>query len=253
VVACIAVAIGWTVEAARTQTIAIQALKLLGCDYDLDESDESPTMVERVRALLSDEHPKNVTIVFCGCRLQFTDADLIHVERLPRLEVLNLGGTSVSDAGLVRLRGLTRLRYLTLDSTNVTDSGVEQLQKSLPNCKILYSPQQAVTALHYRWFRFSLRAIFVTMALACALLGWTCYQVKWIRERRVAARAATLAGETVSAPFPLWIFGEKGRTAMLVQVDAPEEADRYRRLFPETEFFQFYMSRPELVPRDPDQ
>jgi len=38
---------------------------------------------------------------------------------------------------LVHLKGLTQLQYLGLQQTKVTAAGVADLQKSLPNCKII--------------------------------------------------------------------------------------------------------------------
>ena len=66
-----------------------------------------------------------------------SDAGLPQLNGLPRLQTLNLTGTQVTDAGLARLNGLTKLQMLELHATNVTDAGVEDLQKALPNCKII--------------------------------------------------------------------------------------------------------------------
>ena len=49
---------------------------------------------------------------------------------------LSLIGTKITDAGLLRLKRLTKLQRLVLDFTKVTDAGVADLQKALPNCKI---------------------------------------------------------------------------------------------------------------------
>lgn len=49
---------------------------------------------------------------------------------------LSLIGTKITDAGLLRLERLTKLQRLVLDFTKVTDAGVADLQKALPNCKI---------------------------------------------------------------------------------------------------------------------
>jgi hypothetical protein len=66
-----------------------------------------------------------------------SDSGLAHVSGLPRLQTLNLIGTHVTDAGLAPLYRLTKLQMLELHGTNVTDAGVDELQKSLPNCKII--------------------------------------------------------------------------------------------------------------------
>lgn len=49
---------------------------------------------------------------------------------------LNLIGTKITDAGLLRLKKLTKLQRLVLDFTKVTDAGVADLQKALPDCEI---------------------------------------------------------------------------------------------------------------------
>jgi hypothetical protein len=53
-----------------------------------------------------------------------------------RLQYLDLYGTKVTDAGLVHLAGLSRLDSLNLYCTHVTEKGVENLQRALPSCKI---------------------------------------------------------------------------------------------------------------------
>jgi hypothetical protein len=51
-----------------------------------------------------------------------------------------LDNTRVTNAGLVQLKGLSKLTWLNLNNTQVTDAGVRELQESLPNCKINFSP-----------------------------------------------------------------------------------------------------------------
>jgi hypothetical protein len=92
---------------------------------------------------------------------QVTDASLKGLGRLERLHTLYLGGSRVTDAGLrelaglkelqrlsvsqqvtdkglKELAGLKRLQTLHLDqTTQVTDAGVQELQRALPNCKII--------------------------------------------------------------------------------------------------------------------
>jgi hypothetical protein len=66
-----------------------------------------------------------------------TDAGLEHLRGLTELQTLGLNNTQVSDAGLVHLRGLTQPSWLDLSSTQVTGAGVAELQKALPNCKLI--------------------------------------------------------------------------------------------------------------------
>jgi hypothetical protein len=66
-----------------------------------------------------------------------TDAGLKSLAKLTNLESLELGQTAVGDAGLQELKGLTKLGTLRLKFTKVTDAGVADLQKALPEVKIM--------------------------------------------------------------------------------------------------------------------
>lgn len=61
-----------------------------------------------------------------------TDAGLIHLKGLTELRRLNLSGTQVTGTGLVHLRMLRKLEELNLSSTQVTNEGLARLLKSLP-------------------------------------------------------------------------------------------------------------------------
>ena len=74
-------------------------------------------------------------------KAQVTDAGLVHLKEMTKLEELWLIGTQVTDAGLVHLKGLTQLKRLRLDDTPVTDAGVAELQKALPKCAIAHRTQ----------------------------------------------------------------------------------------------------------------
>lgn len=56
-----------------------------------------------------------------------TDAGLMHLEGLSRLQELDLSATDVTDLGLGHLRGLTGLRDLNLSNTDVSDAGLVHL------------------------------------------------------------------------------------------------------------------------------
>ncbi len=67
-----------------------------------------------------------------------TDEELAQLQRCTHLRVLDLEGFAcVTDAGLVHLTVLTRLEEVNLRNTRVTDEGVKRLQQALPNCKII--------------------------------------------------------------------------------------------------------------------
>ena len=53
------------------------------------------------------------------------------------LTVLGLSSTGVTDTGLKELASLHHLEHLTVTLTKVTPEGVDQLQKTLPKCKIV--------------------------------------------------------------------------------------------------------------------
>ena len=59
-------------------------------------------------------------------------------EKKPGKPVISvyLTATKVTDAGLVHLKGLSKLQMLSLSYTKVTDAGVKKLQAALPKCKI---------------------------------------------------------------------------------------------------------------------
>ena len=68
--------------------------------------------------------------------MQVTDAGLVHLRGLTRLQILTLNKTQLTDAGLQHLSGLTNLLRLDLTGTQVTDAGVAELQKALPEVQI---------------------------------------------------------------------------------------------------------------------
>ena len=81
-----------------------------------------------------DEQGKVIKVSLYGT--QVTDADIVHVKDMTKLQTLDVGQTPTTDAGLVYLKGLTNLYSLNLRYTQVTDAGIAELQKALPNCKI---------------------------------------------------------------------------------------------------------------------
>lgn len=68
-----------------------------------------------------------------------TDAGLAHLTRLDTLDALILQGSPITDEGLKHLTGLKQLRTLDLQRTKVTAAGVAELQKTLPECSIIWN------------------------------------------------------------------------------------------------------------------
>ena len=65
-----------------------------------------------------------------------TDAELIHLNKLPKLPTLKLNYIEITDARLVHLKGLTNLKSLNVQGTQVTRAGVAELKQALPKCRI---------------------------------------------------------------------------------------------------------------------
>ena len=91
-----------------------------------------------------------------------------------------------------------------------------------------------------RWFRFSLRTLFVLVTVVCVWLG---YQLNWIRQRRdVLGSGEVLVFDEVDResrpPSLLWLFGEHGYSMMACSHNVTDE-EAIKRLFPESEIYFF--------------
>jgi hypothetical protein len=67
-----------------------------------------------------------------------TDYGLVHLKGLANLQDLALSGTQITDQGLVNLKGLRNLRRLLLTQTSVTPEGIRELQRVLPQVRIVH-------------------------------------------------------------------------------------------------------------------
>jgi hypothetical protein len=65
-----------------------------------------------------------------------TGGDGGHNQDSSGLERLNLGKTEITDAGLVHLKGLTKLEGLYLRGTKTTPAGIMSFKEALPVCRI---------------------------------------------------------------------------------------------------------------------
>lgn len=112
----------------------LRKLNLAHVDTKYDAAIDKEDGVVRLRALGDSPGTKHGVNDITDLE-QITDAGLIHLQDLTKLEELDLTGTVVTDAGLDSLKALTNLRELGL-GIRVTYEGVEKLQRALPNCKI---------------------------------------------------------------------------------------------------------------------
>jgi hypothetical protein len=160
--------LGWIVRQAHIQRDAVAAIQKIDgtvrYDWERKAGRSVPNgkpwgprwLVDRIGI----DYFGHVTQVRLVATHQLSDAELIHISRLNRLEELDLHRspvtdvrlahfegladlqslilfhTAISDAGLVHLRGLGRLRNLSIENTKVTDAGVQQLRKALPELTV---------------------------------------------------------------------------------------------------------------------
>ena len=82
------------------------------------------------------KYQSNLQLLDLSCT-QINDAGLEHLGGLTNLRVLNLSDTHITNAGLPNLKMLTQLMELDCQNTQVTIDGVKDIQKVLPNCRII--------------------------------------------------------------------------------------------------------------------
>ncbi len=101
-----------------------------------------------------------------------------------------------------------------------------------------------------RWFRYSLRTLFVVVTVFGCWLG---YELNWIRQRHeLLAEQSAIIQQLKLPPMPyfivephgmLWLFGEEGRGIVDLVLDGRDqnrspntenELERAKRLFPES-------------------
>ena len=126
----IAVGLGWLVNSAHKQRDAVAAIRKGGGDviynYERSLSGQSrwpKWLVDRI-GIDSVENVCSVTLSRVG-----SDADMVQVGHLKRLEELSLFRSAVTDQGLRHLEGLNNLRFVGLGDTKVTGAGVAHLGK----------------------------------------------------------------------------------------------------------------------------
>lgn len=74
-----------------------------------------------------------------------TDASMPRIGSFGKLELLHLGGTSITDAQLTELYKLKQLKTLFLTRTGVTPEGIEALQQAMPWIEKLETPTDSAS------------------------------------------------------------------------------------------------------------
>ena len=92
--------------------------------------------------LAKHENLKSLDITNC----KITDSGVEHLKDLKNLKKLGLQLTPVTDLSLQHLHSMKQLESLELQETKVTPQGIAELQKALPNCKILSDFETKPTA-----------------------------------------------------------------------------------------------------------
>jgi hypothetical protein len=112
-------------------------LSMGGGDYGHNAETNSRVAPAWVRESLG-EHYFRSAIGISLSDTPVSDAGLVHLKGMKKLQRLYLGDTPVSDAGAVHLKGLTGMQCLDLIGAQVRDTGLAELRAAeLPNCGAL--------------------------------------------------------------------------------------------------------------------
>lgn len=115
-----------------------------------------------------------------------------------------------------------------------------------------------------RWFRFSLRTLFVVVTVFCSWLG---YELNWIRERHellARQKAIAVGSEEIAlptcglswlwvppkvdrAPSPLWIFGEQPITNLEITQIVDDDVLNQPQIAEQREFELAHSLFPEAI------
>ena len=107
-------------------------------------------------AALFDGQINDVVRVDVGS-LEPSESLLDQIVRLPRIEVLIIGGPQLNNRKLRRLKSLKSLDFLVLDSARISEQNVAALQWRLSNTTIRRSQRRAIDALRSRRIRIETR------------------------------------------------------------------------------------------------
>ena len=125
-VTLLSIGLGWFVHRGERQRRAVAAILEMGGSITYDSPAAAAEFFDFDRWLPLDCFDDVCIVDLYASKV--TDAGMMHVKVLPRLEGLKLAETHVTDAGLTHIQKLTELKWLTLDGTDVTDAGLAQLE-----------------------------------------------------------------------------------------------------------------------------
>jgi len=107
--------------------LLLERLEVWGCDLTVDGLAHLPPL------------PSLRDLSF-SLNLELADGALMHLDKLPALERLDLHGTPIGDGALIHLKKMRKLRYLDVWSTKISWDGANELHAALPLCQISWAP-----------------------------------------------------------------------------------------------------------------
>jgi hypothetical protein len=153
--------LAWTVRSAQVQHDAVAAIVRAGGSvrYDWNWADGAPNPDGRPRAprwLADRVGPDYLGHAVSVSLMDGTDAQLIAVSRLSRLEDLGIGSSPrITDAGVAQLEALSNLEFPALAGTAVTDAGLTHLERlhRLRRLSLIDTPITDLGLLHLKKLR----------------------------------------------------------------------------------------------------
>jgi hypothetical protein len=145
----VAIVLGWfavDLQHARQQQTSIKAITNAGgrvfYSWELGVANARPPAADWLRRWLGVDFFSDADSIqaaakddpfgddpFADAKWAFTDADMAHLEHLPKLKFLALYGAPITDEGLSHVASLTSLKTLGLNDTKITDDGLSHLKR----------------------------------------------------------------------------------------------------------------------------
>ena len=129
---------GWIGAGIRTENDDVPAAVLKNLQYikGLEEvAVFSNKMEERLEAI-ADVPGLKIILIQAGNMSDMSDRSLRHLSKHTEVTQLSIKSDKVTDAGLIHLEPLKKLEKLKLIDTKVTKPGLEKLYKVLPKCVV---------------------------------------------------------------------------------------------------------------------
>lgn len=120
IMVCVIAARGWLYWGWKIERNAVDRLHVMRVHW-------TPMGGERLKSLLGGYSWLIERVDYIAIEAPATDADLVELGRLTRIEFLDLNGAKVTDAGLAAIEKLTHLRWIYLNDASISDEGLKHL------------------------------------------------------------------------------------------------------------------------------